>query len=105
MVLLDYLRVDWDYVQVEVMRLQELDKIIFHQSCAPKHSEKMKRPFVVVIQDEFMRDVTKKCFKGNAWALDYTFKTNQWKLPLYAAIVHNQDENKMLVFYMLCMKE
>ena len=44
-------------------------------------------------------------FKDNAWALDSTFKTNQWDLPLYAAIVPNQDGKGMPVFYMLCTKD
>ena len=52
-----------------------------------------------------MKDVTNKFCKGNAWALDSTFKTNQWGLPLYAAIVPYQDEKKMPVFYMLCTKD
>ena len=43
----DSLRVDdWDSAQLEVMRLQEQDKVIFHQPYAPKHPEKTKRPFV-----------------------------------------------------------
>ena len=106
LVLLDSLRVDdWDSVQVGMMRLQEQGKVIFHQPYPPKHPEKTKRPFVVVIQDELMRIVSKKISKGNAWALDSTFKTNQWDLPLYAAIVPNQDGKRMPVFYMLCTKD
>jgi flagellar basal body rod protein FlgC len=58
--LLDSLRIDdCDSARVKVMRLQE-DKVIFNQLYAPKHPEKMKQPFVVVIQDKFIRDVTKK---------------------------------------------
>ena len=78
MVLLDSLKVDdWDSAQVEVMRLQEQGKVIFHQPYVPKHREKTKRPFVVIIQDGFMTIVAKKFSKGNAWALDSTLKTNQ----------------------------
>ena len=87
------------------MRLQEQGKVIFHQPYAPKHPEKIKRLFVVVIQDEFMRVVTKNFSNGNAWALDSTFKTNQWDLPLYTAIIFNQDEKEMPVFYILCTKD
>lgn len=106
MVLSDSLKIDdWDSAQVEVMRLQEQGKIIFHQPYTPKYSEQTKRSFVVVIQDEFMRGVAKKNSKNNAWALDSTFKTNKWDLPLYAAIVLNQDEKGMPVFYMLCTKD
>jgi hypothetical protein len=106
LVLLDSLRVDdWNSAQVEVMRLQEQGKVIFYQPYTPKHPEKMKRPFVVVIQNDFMRVVAKNFSKDNAWALDSTFKINQWDLPLYAAIVPNQDGKGMPVFYMLCTKD
>ena len=56
---------------------------------------------MVVIQDEWMRDVGKRFSRGNSWALDSTFKTNQYGLPLYATIVPNQDGKGVPVFYML----
>ena len=31
-----------------------------------------------------------------------TFSTNQYGLPLYAAIVPNQEEKRVPIFYMLC---
>ena len=52
-----------------------------------------------------MKIVAKKFSKNNAWALDSTFKTKQWDLPLYATILLNQDEKGMPVFYMLCTKD
>ena len=38
-------------------------------------------------------------------AIDSTFKTNQYGLPLYAAVVPNQDGKAMPVFYMLCSND
>ena len=65
LVILDYLRVDdWDSAQVDVMRLQEQDKVIFYQPYAPKRLEKIKRLFVVDIKDECMRVVAKTIFQG-----------------------------------------
>jgi hypothetical protein len=52
-----------------------------------------------------MRDVVKMFSLGNSWTLDSTFKTNECNLPLYAAIVPNQDGKKVPVFYMLCSKD
>lgn len=37
----------------------------------------------------------------NSWTLDSTFKTNQYGLPLYAAIVPNQDGIGIPDFHML----
>jgi len=56
----DALRIDdWDATNVEVMKLQELGKVIFYQKYCPKHEDPKQRPFVVVIQDDFMRDNAK----------------------------------------------
>ena len=43
--------------------------------------------------------------KSNVWALDSTFKTKQWYILLYAAVVLNQDGKKMPIFYILCTKD
>ena len=78
LILLDSLRVDdWDSAQVELMRLQKQCKVMFHQSYAPKQSEKLKRSFLIVIEDEFISVVTKNISEDNAWILNSTFKTNQ----------------------------
>ena len=60
---------------------------------------------MVVIQDEFMKSMAQRFSTGNSWALDSTFKTNQHGLPLYAAIVPNQDGKGIFVFYMLCSND
>ena len=49
--------------------------------------------------------MAKNFSKDNAWALDSTFKTNQWDLPLYAAIFPNQDGKETPAFYILCTKD
>jgi hypothetical protein len=40
----------------------------------------------------------KKIYVTNYWALDSTFKTNQYGLPLYEAIMPNQDEIGIPIF-------
>ena len=51
-----------------------------------------------------MRDIAKQFSTGSSWALDCTFKTNNYDLPLYAAVVPNDDSQSMPVFYMLRSK-
>jgi hypothetical protein len=96
---------DWDAAQADVLILQAQGKVIYYQPYAPKKKDCRKRPFVVVFQDDFMRSVAQRFSHGNSWALDSTFKTNQYDLPLYAAIVPNQDGKGMPVFYMLRTKD
>lgn len=52
-----------------------------------------------------MRSMVSRFFNNNSWALDSTLKTNQNGLPLYAAIVPNQDGIDMSVFHMLCSND
>ena len=51
-----------------------------------------------------MRDVAKRFSTENSCALDSTFKTNNYDLPSYVAVVPNDDGRGMPVFYMLCFK-
>jgi hypothetical protein len=98
-------KADWDAAQVEVLMLEPQGKVIYYQPYAPKDKDPRMRPFVVVFQDDFMRSVAQRFSHGNSWALDSTFKTNQYDLPFYAVIVPNQDGKGMPVFYMLCTKD
>lgn len=52
-----------------------------------------------------MRSMAIKFSWDNSWALDSTFGTNQYGLPLYAAIVPNQDGIGVPVFNMLWTKD
>lgn len=96
---------DWDAAQLECRRLQDQGKVIFYQPYLPKDKDPRKRHFVVVIQDEWMRNVGRRFSNGNSWALDSTFSTNQYGLHLYAAIVPNQDGKRVPIFYMLCTRD
>jgi hypothetical protein len=69
------------------MRLYALGKVIFYQPYAPKDKDPRKQPVVVVIQDDWIRDVAKRFSHGNSWALDSIDKKNQYDLHFYAAIV------------------
>ena len=96
---------DWDSAQLECRRLQEQSKVIFYQPYLPKDKYLRKRHFVVVIQDEWMRNVGRRFSNRNSWAFHSTFSTNQYGLLLYAAIVPNQEGKEVLIFYMLCTRD
>ena len=93
---------DWDATYIETTRLQSQQKIIYYQPYAPGHEDSTKKPFAVVIQDDFMNKMAKMFSIHNFWAFDSNFKTNQNGLPLYTAIVPNEDGNDIPIFYMLC---
>jgi hypothetical protein len=49
-----------------------------------------------------MRELTMNITPNSAWAIDSTFKTNQYGLPLYATMCHNTRMLGMPIFLMLC---
>jgi hypothetical protein len=95
---------DWDATCVEAMRLRDIGKVLFYQDYDSNNEDPTKRPFVLVLHDDFMRQNAIRFSFGRSWAIDSTFKTNQYDLPLYAGIVPNQCGRGMHVFYMLCSK-
>ena len=46
----------------------------------------------------------RKISNRNSWALDSTFSTNQYDLPLYVVIVPNPEGKWVPIFYILCTK-
>ena len=95
---------DWDAAQLEYRRLQDQQKVILYQPYFPKEKDPRKRPFVVVIQDEWIRNIGRRFSNGNSWAIDSIFCTNQYGLPLYAAVGPNQDGKRVPIFYVLCIR-
>jgi len=84
---IDALRLDdWDVANVKVIRLQKQEKVIFYQKYSPEHEDPKQRPFVLVIQNDFMKTNAIRFLRGSSWALDSTFKTNQYDLILYDSI-------------------
>lgn len=47
---------DWDAAQIKITRVQTQDKDFYYQSYVPKNEYPQKKPFVVIIQDEFMKN-------------------------------------------------
>ena len=92
---------DWDAAQIKITRLQAQEKIFYYQPYAPTDEVPPKKPFVIVIQYEFIQNSAQRFSATNFWALNFTFKTNRYGLPLYVSIVPNENGIGIPVFYML----
>ena len=54
---------------------------------------------------EWMQNIGRRFSNGNSWAIDSIFCTNQYGIPLYAAVVPNQDGKGVPIFYILCTRD
>jgi hypothetical protein len=86
----------------DVLTWIEQDKIIFFQKYDPFNNLEDRRPYVMVIQTPWMQSLAKEITINSSWAIDSTFKTNQYGLLLYAAMCSNEHGVGMLIFFMLC---
>jgi hypothetical protein len=93
---------DWMNVDTSIFKWIEKNMIIFRQSYNPGHEDHEKHPFVLVIQTKCMRELTMNITLNFAWAIDSTFKTNQYGLSLYETMCPNTRILEMLIFLMLC---
>ena len=93
---------DWMNVDVSIFEWIEKNMIIFCQSYNLCHEDHEKHPFVLVIQTKCMRELTLNIILNFVWAIDSTFKTNQYGLSLYKTMCLNTRMLGMLIFLMLC---
>ena len=96
---------DWVNVNNGVENWMSSDVVIFFQPYDPTNEDPGKRPFVLVIQTKWMRELALRITPGSAWALDSTFKTNQYGLPPYATMCPNSRGLGMPIFFMLCSSD
>ena len=57
------------------------------------------------MHDKWMLSMCIRLSKNNAWAIDSTFKTNVFGLPLYAAVAPNEHGVGIPLWYMLCTND
>lgn len=93
---------DWETVKEMVPKWIEKKMCIFYQPYSLEHPVYEKRPFVLVMQTPDMLERAKTITEGASWAIDSTFKTNQWGMPLYAGVCPNTSGLGMPIFLMLC---
>ncbi len=86
----------------EGVQLKAQRKVLYLQPYNPHASEERDRPFILVIQDDWMLDMALRFSRNNSWAIDSTFKTNVFGMPLYAAVLPNQHGIGIPIWFMLC---
>lgn len=79
--------------------------MFYVQPYNPHAIEEEKRPFVLIIQDEWMLQMAMRFSCHNSWAVDSTFKTNVFGLPLYAAVLPNQNGVGIPIWLMMCTSD
>ncbi|MCO5611782.1 hypothetical protein L7F22_066041 [Adiantum nelumboides] len=88
------------YMKAKV--LQNQGKVLYCQPYNPTASDPKDRSFILILQDEWMLEMGIRFSANNAWAIDSTFKTNKYGLPLFAAVLPNQLGVGIPIWFMLC---
>jgi hypothetical protein len=57
--------------------------------------------FVLIMMDDWMLQLAKRLTLNSAWAIDLTFKTNQYNMPLFRIVCPYEEKIGMLIFLML----
>ena len=96
---------DWTNIHSQLDGWKKNNLIIYFQAYDPNNEDPAKRPFVLVIQSDWMRKLAIQITPNLAWAIDSIFKTNQYGLPLYGAMCPNNRGYGMPIFLMLCSKD
>ena len=78
-------KVDWSLMMQDAYALQDLEKLAHVQSHLPGEPRSPAiQPFILILQDQWMVEMCEQLTLNNSWAIDSTFKTNQFELQLYA---------------------
>ncbi|MCO5547551.1 hypothetical protein L7F22_001001 [Adiantum nelumboides] len=88
--------------KVRLEYVNHRDEVLYCQPYNPTASDPKDRPFILVLQDEWMLGMGIRFSANNAWAIDSTFKTNKYGLPLFAAVLPNQLGVGIPIWFMLC---
>ena len=91
---------DWYAMMQEAYRLMQQGKVLHVQPYVLEGDN--AQPFILILQDEWMLYMCCQLSVHNAWALDSTFRTNQFGLPLYVAVAPNKSGVGIPLWYMLC---
>ena len=98
--------VDWSLMMQDAYALRDLGKVAHVQPYLPgEYGSPARQPFILVLQDEWMLEMCERLSINNSWAIDSTFKTNQFGLPLYAAVAPNAMGVGIPLWYMICSSD
>ena len=92
-------------VSIEAFFYHCFFQVVYVQPYNPSAINKEKGPFILIIQDQWMLHILMRFSQNNAWAVDSTFKTNVFGLPLYAAVLPNQNGVGIPIWLMLCSSD
>ncbi|MCO5577975.1 hypothetical protein L7F22_031812 [Adiantum nelumboides] len=92
---------DWAtmYMEAKVLKIKERYCIVNHIT----QLQVIQRiGHLSILQDKWMLEMGIRFSANNAWAIDSTFKTNKYGLPLFAAVLPNQLGVGIPIWFMLC---
>ena len=99
-------KVDWALMMQDAYALRDLGKVAHVQPYLPgEPGSPAIQPFILILQDQWMLEMCERLTLNNSWAIDSTFKTNQFGLPLYAAVAPNAMGIGIPLWYMLCSSD
>ena len=97
---------DWTSMMQDAYALRDLGKVAHVQPYLPgDKGSPAKQPFILILQDNWMLEMCERLSENNSWAIDSTFKTNQFGLPLYAAVAPNAMGIGIPLWYMICSSD
>jgi hypothetical protein len=70
-------RDDWTNVYAYIPNWEETKKIVFFQKYDSRNVDLYKRPFFLIVMDDWMIQLAKRLTPNSAWTVDITVKTNQ----------------------------
>jgi hypothetical protein len=75
------------------------------QKYDPCNVDPNKQLFNLIMMDDWMIQLAKRLTPNSAWAVDSTFKTNQYNMPLFGVVCPNEKDIGMLVLLKLCSND
>ncbi|KAI8517825.1 hypothetical protein Bbelb_038420 [Branchiostoma belcheri] len=92
---------DWVGTYAKAQRLRDQGVCIFFQEYDPDNEDPDKRPFVLVLQTEWQRQMAERFSPNSVWTVDSTFGLNSYGLPVFSAVVPNQNRQGLPIFYLI----
>ncbi|XP_066298926.1 uncharacterized protein [Branchiostoma lanceolatum] len=92
---------DWVGTYAKAERLRDQGVCIFFQEYDPDNEDPDKRPFVLVLQTEWQRQAAERFSPNSVWTVDSTFGLNSYGLPVFSAVVPNQNRQGLPIFYLI----
>ncbi|KAI5068324.1 hypothetical protein GOP47_0016669 [Adiantum capillus-veneris] len=98
-------RDDWTCMLTEATMLKKQRKVCYYQPYNPHATNDSEKPFILIIQDQWMLEMAMRFSWHNSWVIDSTFKTNAFGLPLYAVVLPNQHGVGIPIWFMMCSND